>query len=105
MKVVSVETEIHGVTIPSNTMVAFNNYVIQMDPLYVTEPETFRPERWLPDAVEARKGTPYEVIDHSFFKNSFSQGSRKCPGSRVAINEVLCFLAQLIFDYEIRNKE
>ena len=31
------------------------------DPKYVEEPEAFRPERWLPHAVESRKGTEAEV--------------------------------------------
>lgn len=102
MKEVVSEIEIHGIVLPPKSMVSFANYAIQMDPAYFEEPEEFRPERWLPDAVEARRGTPKEVLDHPFFKDPFSQGSRKCPGSRVAINEVLCLLSQLILDYKIR---
>jgi cytochrome P450 len=102
IKQVSCETEIHGVTLPADSMLAFNNYAIQMDPIYIDDPDVFRPERWLSDAVDARKGTPKEVMDHPFFKDPFSQGSRKCPGSRVAINEVLCLLSQLVLDYKIR---
>lgn len=102
IKQISSEIEIHGVTIPANAMVLFNNYAIQMDPAYVKDPEVFRPERWFPEAAEARKGTPEEVIDHPFFKDPFSQGARKCPGSRVATNEIICLFAQLILDYKIR---
>lgn len=100
-KVVSEEIEIHGQKIPANQKFLFNNYAIQMDPNYVNEPEKFQPERWFAEEVEKRKGTPQELIDHPFFKDPFSQGARKCPGSRVASNEILCFLAQLVLDYKI----
>jgi cytochrome P450 len=63
--------------------------------------DEFRPERWLPEAVEARKGTAAEVLDHPLFSGPFSQGARRCPGSRVSRNEVLILLSQLILDWEI----
>ena len=92
---------IHGVNLPRGTAVACDGYSTGMDPTIVDEPRSFRPERWLPDAVAKRKGTPAEVVDHPYFKDPFSQGPRKCPGSRVALNEVAVILAQLVLDYEI----
>lgn len=68
----------------------------------VSDPDQFKPDRWLPEAVEARKGTPAAMLDHPFFKGPFSEGARKCPGSRVAKSESLCLLvAQLILDWEM----
>lgn len=63
--------------------------------------DEFIPERFLSEAVEARKGTKAEVIDHPLFSGPFSQGARRCPGSRVSRNEVLILLSQLILDYNI----
>lgn len=93
--------EIHGTMVPKDSKVLFDSYSIGMDPTIVENPTAFQPERWLADAVEARKGTPSEVIDHPFFKTPFSHGSRKCPGSRVAQNEILILLSQIILDWEV----
>ena len=37
-----------------------------MNPDLVNDPEEFWPERWLKDAVDARKVTIAEIIDHPF---------------------------------------
>ena len=65
---------LHGRQLQKGDAVALDGYSIGMDPEYVGDPEEFRPERWLPEAVAARKGTPREVIDHPFLKEPFSQG-------------------------------
>ena len=39
----------------------FNGFSIQNDPKYVEDVKEFKPERWLPEEVEKRKGTEYEV--------------------------------------------
>ena len=92
---------IHGAVVPVGSLFCMDAFSIGMDPEFVSEPKEFRPERWLPDAVESRKGTPLEIIDHGFYKDPFSQGSRKCLGSRVASNEVLIMVSQLILDWRI----
>mmetsp|Transcript_21117 Transcript_21117/g.61412 ORF Transcript_21117/g.61412 Transcript_21117/m.61412 type:complete len:595 (-) Transcript_21117:380-2164(-) len=99
--VASDDMTVHGVKLPRGSAVACDGYSLGQDPKIVDEPRSFRPERWFPDAVAARKGTPQEVLDHTFFKDPFSQGPRKCPGSRVALNEVAVLLAQLVMDYKI----
>ena len=93
--------EVHGVELPAGTAVAFDNFSKGTDPKYVEDPETFNPDRWLPEAVQARKGTPAEEIDHVLFSGPFSQGARRCPGSRVAKNEAMTLAAQLVLDWEI----
>ncbi len=99
--VASDELTIHGITIPRGSAVMCDGYSLGQDPVYIDDPRSFQPERWLDDAVQARKGTPRELIDHPFFKDPFSQGARKCPGSRVALNEVAVILSQLVLDYKI----
>jgi cytochrome P450 len=95
------EVEIHGTVVPMGSLFCLDAFSVGMDPEFVLDPKAFRPQRWLPEAVESRKGTPSEIIDHGFYKDPFSQGSRKCPGSRVASNEVLIMVSQLILDWKI----
>ena len=57
------------------------------------ESAVFRRERWYPGAVQARKGTQQAI-----FQRSLVQGSRRCPGSRVASLEVHMSLARLLLD-------
>lgn len=102
-KVGSDNVEIHGKKLNKGAVVALESYSLGVDPEYMDDPEQFRPERWLPDAVAARAGTPSQILDHPFFKEPFSQGPRRCPGSRVATNEMLVFLAQLVLDWKISS--
>lgn len=96
-----VPLELCGYSIPSGETVCFDNFSKQNDPNIVPDFDQFRPERWLPDAVESRKGTPAEVIDHPLMKGPFSAGARQCPASRVASIEVMFMCAQLVKDYKI----
>ena len=81
----------------------FDSKTSQMDPAIVEDPMEFRPERWLKDAVERRKGTPASIVDHPFYSGPFSQGSRRCSGSRVAYLEVQSILASLLLDWKIEG--
>jgi cytochrome P450 len=101
IKELAMATEIHGVELPAGSLVAFDAFSHQFNPDIVDDPMSFLPERWLPDAVEARKGTPAAIVDHPFFSGPFSQGARRCPGSRVAYLEVQVLLAQLLLDWHI----
>jgi len=95
------DIEIHGSIVPKDSLFLMDSYSVGMDSAIVDEPNAYRPERWLPREVEARKGTPGEIVDHPFYRDAFSQGSRKCPGSRVANNEVLIMVSQLVLDWKI----
>jgi cytochrome P450 len=93
--------EVHGRSFPEKTVICFDGYSKGVDPEIVDDPLTFNPDRWMPEGVEARKGTPSEVIDHPLFSLPFGQGARRCPGSRVARNEGHIMLAQLVLDWEM----
>ena len=96
------DIELHGVTIPKGSIIGFDGFSMGMDPKVVDDPESFRPERWLSDdEIEKRKGTPAEALDSVFFRDPFSQGARRCPGSRVAVNETQLLLSQLVLDWKI----
>jgi len=95
------DREVNGFHIPKGTRFMFNLRSIQNDPKYVENPEQYRPERWLDDEVEARKGTEAEVIDHRLLANAFSSGPRMCPGMRVANLEIYIYLSELLRKFEI----
>jgi len=85
--------------IPKGARCQLDSYTIQNDPSIVENPTEFLPERWLPDAVLARRDTPAEVLDHSLLRDPFSAGARKCPGSRVARLEIHTLVATLVRKY------
>jgi cytochrome P450 len=93
------ELDIHGVTMPKGCMFQMGH--ISYDSEYVDEPQTFKPERWTAEGTETRKGTKSEVLDHPYLRDPFSQGARRCPGSRVATNEIFAMIAQLVLDWKI----
>mmetsp|Transcript_41888 Transcript_41888/g.97781 ORF Transcript_41888/g.97781 Transcript_41888/m.97781 type:complete len:506 (-) Transcript_41888:7-1524(-) len=99
------DLEMDGYKVPEGTQVGFNVYSLQNDPKYVEDPSQFKPERWLPDAVEARKGTEAEVIDDKLLATPFSFGARMCLGGRVADLELSAAIARLVRDWRISMPE
>jgi hypothetical protein len=69
----AVNSEIQGITAPVGSMIMINSYPMGMNPTLLNDHEDFRPERWLPDAIEARKGTPAAQSDHPLSSGDFSQ--------------------------------
>jgi len=95
------DVEIHGKTIPKGSMFMLDTRSVGMDPSFVKDPDVFDPSRWSKDEVERRRGTPAEILDHPLFREPFSAGARKCPGSRVASYEAKIMLSQLLLDWKI----
>lgn len=92
---------IHGERFPKGSAAFFlDSYSVGMDPDIIPDVDTFRPERWTEKEILSRKGTPAEVLDHPLYRDPFSAGARKCPGSRVANYEILVMLSQLIKDWK-----
>ena len=85
----------------AGTQICLNLCAIPWDERYVDEPLEYRPERFLSDAIEARKGTPSEIIDHPGFDDGFGRGKRRCLGANVAKAEIKILAARLIQDWEI----
>lgn len=98
---VDTEIELDGHSVPAGTPMLFCSYSAQMDADNVPDWDQFRPERWLPEEVQARKGTSAEVIDHTLMRDNFSKGARMCPAARVASQEIQIMLATLIRDWDI----
>jgi len=85
----------------AGTQICLNLCAIPWDERYVDKPLEYRPERFLSDAIEARKGTPSEIIDHPGFDDGFGRGKRRCLGANVAKAEIIILAARLIQDWEI----
>ncbi len=85
----------------AGTQIGLNLCAIPWDGKYVDQPLEYRPERFLSDAIEARKGTPSEIIDHPAFEDGFGRGKRRCLGANVARAEIIILAARLIQDWEI----
>jgi cytochrome P450 len=102
MKVLPEERSVHGQRLPKDSVIIFDGYSTGMQHEHFVEPvNEFHPERFSPEAVQERKGTDSQIVDHTLFKNPFSDGARKCPGSRVASLEAVAFCAQLVLDYKM----
>jgi cytochrome P450 len=98
-KELSEEGRYGQVVLPAGTFCFLNIAAKQQDGALVPDATSFVPERWLPDAVAARAGTPAAVIDHPLLATPFGHGARQCLGSRVMRLEILSLLARLVQDW------
>lgn len=89
-----------GYLVPKGTTVSTNTIAIQHDESIVDSPHEFMPERWLPEEVAKRKGTPKEVLDHKVMATNFGFGPRMCLGARLAKNEIFSVVSRLVQDWE-----
>jgi cytochrome P450 len=80
------DTQIGGVRIPKRHIVLISMYATHRDPRFFTEPDAFRPERWL-DGLEKR-------LPRAAFI-PFGMGSRKCIGAAFAMMEATLLLATI----------
>ena len=101
-KFAHVGPRVHGLDLPKGSVVMLDGYSTGMEQEHFEDPVTdFVPDRFSKEAIKARKGTPHQIVDHSFFNGPFSQGARKCPGSRVANLEAHALIAQWVLDWKM----
>jgi len=82
-----------GSTIPKGTRIVIPVYLLHRHPLYWTDPDVFKPERWL------KSGNGSQVCSHHFAFLPFSCGPRNCIGQRFAMYEAMLVLAPLIREF------
>eukprot|EP01062_Namystynia_karyoxenos_P009084 TRINITY_DN13203_c0_g1_i1.p2 TRINITY_DN13203_c0_g1~~TRINITY_DN13203_c0_g1_i1.p2 ORF type:complete len:492 (+),score=133.12 TRINITY_DN13203_c0_g1_i1:91-1566(+) len=92
--------EICGYAIPKGTKVYWSTHYFQ-DESIVDDPGSFRPERFLPDAVQLRKGTPQELLDHKLMRDPFGAGARMCLGGRIATLELYTALIWIMRQWRV----
>ncbi|OTA98769.1 hypothetical protein M426DRAFT_258122 [Hypoxylon sp. CI-4A] len=81
-------------TIPANTLVFLNSWACNRDPELFTEPDTFAPERWLPNS-----SNPHA---HQY---AFGIGGRMCVASHLAHNALYTVFLHLIAHFRILPAE
>ncbi|XP_042023230.1 premnaspirodiene oxygenase-like isoform X1 [Salvia splendens] len=84
--------QINGYTIPAKTKVLVNAWAIQRDPKYWTDPESFKPERFLNQPTLDFTGNDTRYMP-------FGSGKRVCPGIAFGSASVALPLAQLLHDF------
>ncbi|ONI76219.1 hypothetical protein ALI144C_36740 [Actinosynnema sp. ALI-1.44] len=92
-RIVSQDTELGGQPLPAGTILIYSSYALQRDPRLFTDPDTFDPDRWLP---ERAKQIPSGAMI------PFGSGSRKCIGDNFAIMETTLALAEIAARWRLR---
>jgi len=85
--------EVGGYLIPRGSLVLVCQYVMHRDARYFTDPESFDPERWTPEAKATRP-------QFSYFP--FGGGQRRCIGEGFAWMEAVLMLATLARRWRLR---
>lgn len=89
------DTELVGSSCPMRSLVALSPWVIQRHEQHWSEPNAFRPERFLSDSnADDRRGARDAFLPYGL-------GPRKCPGAAFALQEALLVLAELVRRYEL----
>lgn len=86
------EDVVAGMIVPKGTDVATCIYSIQRNPGYFSDPNEFKPERWLQGFQHHASA---ELAKRAFMP--FSLGSRGCIGKNLAYLELSIVLAQIIY--------
>ncbi|OXM53990.1 cytochrome P450 [Amycolatopsis thailandensis] len=90
-----VDTTLGGHHVPAGSSILFSPYALHRDPAVFAAPNTFDPDRWLPERL--RELPKNAVI-------SFSGGSRKCLGDVLANHEMTIALASIAARWRLREK-
>lgn len=85
--------------ISKGTRLVIPVYLLHRHPKYWTDPDTFRPERWIFNSYQERE-TFMSNIRFAFLP--FSAGSRNCIGQRFATIEAKLIMAELIRSFVFR---
>ncbi|KAK8096374.1 uncharacterized protein PG998_014242 [Apiospora kogelbergensis] len=91
--------EIAGKFIPQGTYITVYQWATYHNPTNFADPETFIPERWLPEThplYDAR----FESDNKAAFK-PFSAGPRDCVGKNLAYAEMRLVVARLLWNFDI----
>ncbi|KAL1669886.1 cytochrome P450 [Schizophyllum commune] len=92
-RVVTQDTVVAGHPVPAGTTVAIGVTFVHLNPQVYTDPETFRPERWLEEGADALESAHFVP---------FSRGSRMCLGHNLAWCEMYLVLASIFRKTTIR---
>ncbi|KAL0381573.1 UNVERIFIED_CONTAM: cytochrome [Sesamum angustifolium] len=88
---------IDGFHIPKGSRTMVNIWAIGRDPKVWSDPEVFKPERFI--------GSNIDLRGHNFQLIPFGSGRRGCPGLQLGLTVVRLVVSQLVhcFDWELPN--
>lgn len=91
------DLDLCGYSVPAGTRIDMGSAILQRDPKIVDDPWAFRPERFMAEAVQARKNDPLKsLLDHKLIEKPFSFGARMCLGARLAEMEMMILISQFL---------
>lgn len=98
---VSPGAELNGEFIPKGTLVSVFQLGTNHNPANFADPDSFRPERWLPSSHPLYN--PMFANDNRASFRPFSYGTRDCLGKNLAYSEMRVVVARILlqFDYEL----
>ncbi|XP_033746098.1 probable cytochrome P450 CYP44 [Pecten maximus] len=82
-----------GYQVPAGTIVELVPYVMFRSPEHFSDPEQFKPERWM------RDGSALNI--HPYLLTPFGHGPRMCAGRRFAEQEMYVLLSKLLRKFTI----
>ncbi|XP_063240685.1 probable cytochrome P450 49a1 [Bacillus rossius redtenbacheri] len=85
-----------GYSVPAGTLVSSFGSVTSRSEKYFKDADAYAPERWLRGSGEPA---------HPFASLPFGHGPRMCPGRRLALQEMLLLLRQLLRRFEILSAD
>jgi cytochrome P450 len=85
--------QLNGYQVPDRSIILMSQYLMHHNPKYFSEPDRFDPERWTPEAREARP-------KFSYFP--FGGGPRLCIGESFAWMEGVLVMAALARKWQMR---
>ncbi len=89
------EHEINNYKIPKNSLILLSPAIAQRDERFWTEPETFKPERWLNENA-------IKEATNKFIYFPFGGGVRRCVGEQFAWMEGVLLLAALGKNWKLK---
>ncbi|TLD24226.1 hypothetical protein PspLS_06433 [Pyricularia sp. CBS 133598] len=86
---------VRGISLPENTAVAITQYAAGHSETNFTDPYTFTPERWLPDADERFASDRRRAVQ------PFAVGPRNCIGQNLATTEIRLTMIKMLWHFEM----
>ncbi|CAL1272920.1 unnamed protein product [Larinioides sclopetarius] len=88
------DARVNGYDVPKGTIILANFWNAHNDPRYWSEPEKFKPERFL-----SKDG---KSVVKSMYYMPFSLGKRNCPGESMAYMELFLYITSILQRFEIK---
>ncbi|XP_068634585.1 cytochrome P450 78A9-like [Aristolochia californica] len=95
------DTVIDGRQIPAGTTAMVNMWAITRDPAVWSEPESFKPERFVAKEAE----TEFSILGSDLRLAPFGSGRRSCPGKALGLATVTFWVASLLHEFEWLESE